>query len=113
MPTEGDEKFQAIVRALQDVAPGTLCSYGEIAQRAGIPGYARYVAYILKNHAVTANLPWHRIVTHQHHIPFPPNDSRYALQRSLLEAEGLIVKGQRVRPPHQTKNNARQCKSVS
>lgn len=91
-----DEKLQAIVSVLRAIPPGTLCSYGEVARRAGLPGHARYVATILKRHAVAAKLPWHRIVTAQYHIAFSPEDPRYTEQRRLLEQEGCRVNGKRV-----------------
>ena len=96
MSSFDDEKLQAILSVLQAIPPGTLCSYGDVARRAGLPGHARYVASILKRHAAAAHLPWHRIVTAQHHIAFPPEDPRYGEQRRLLELEGCRVNGKRV-----------------
>ena len=84
-----DDSWQAILNVLGAVPPGRVCTYGKIAELAGCPGKSRYVGYILKSLPDDSRLPWHRIVNAQGRISFPLHSDRYALQRSLLENEGI------------------------
>jgi methylated-DNA-protein-cysteine methyltransferase related protein len=86
---EHNDSFQAILNVLGSVPLGRVCTYGKIAELAGCPGKSRYVGYILKNLPSDSTLPWHRIINAQGHISFPLHSDRYALQRSLLENEGI------------------------
>ena len=49
----------AIARVLDDLGPGDVMTYGEIAEEAGFPGRARAVGRFLKVHE---GYPWWRVV---------------------------------------------------
>ncbi|MDX1452534.1 MAG: MGMT family protein [Oleiphilaceae bacterium] len=86
-----NEKLQAISSVIRSIPYGEVSSYGKVAQQAGLPGHARYVAYFLKHYAAQANLPWHRIVKSNNTIAFPSCDPRHQEQIGLLRAEGWHI----------------------
>jgi len=93
---ERPEKIQIILSTVQQIPFGRVATYGQIAQAAGLPGYARYVGQCLKNHASNLHLPWHRVINQQGKISFPEDSSKYLEQRSLLESEGVALHRRRI-----------------
>lgn len=81
-----DEQTLERVRAVVAAIPaGQVCSYGEVAERAGIPGRARLVGRILAEDG--HDLPWHRVLR---------ADGRCAPhlaaeQSARLRAEGVLL----------------------
>ncbi|UZW76787.1 MGMT family protein [Alkalimarinus sediminis] len=80
---------QAILAVISQIPFGCATSYGEVAKKAGLPGYARYVGYILRNLPEQTRIPWHRVMNAQGAISFPSNSEKYQQQRARLEAEGV------------------------
>ncbi len=80
-----------IVETIRSIAPGTVATYGQIAEMAGYPSGAsgaRQVARILSSMSRNYNLPWWRVVKKGGFIALPEGDGR-ELQRQLLGAGGL------------------------
>ncbi len=86
-PTAFHETMQAVLNELQ---PGEVVSYGDVAVRAGYPNAARAAGAALADCPET--LPWWRVVYGDGHLP-PCNPS---LQAERLAAEGVVLKGFRV-----------------
>ncbi len=84
-----DGYTRQIVEWIKRIPSGKVCTYGTIARRAGNPRGARQVARVLHSLSDKENLPWHRVVNRQGEIALrdPPG---YALQRALLESEGVV-----------------------
>lgn len=62
---------------------------------ADLPGYARYVGYVMKSLPSDSKLPWHRVVNARGRLSFVRDSREYQAQKSKLEAEGVIfVNGQ-------------------
>ncbi len=101
---DNNEPSQAILTAISQIPFGCVTSYGEIAKRAGLPGHARYVGYILRNLPEQTNVPWHRVINSQGFISFPPNTEQHAEQRLRLQAEGISFS-----PTGKIKLSAYQC----
>lgn len=80
-----------IANAIRKVPRGRVSTYGAIAQAAGYPRCARYVARVLRE---LPGLPWQRIVGSGGRISLPREAGLE--QRFLLEAEGVKFKGRRV-----------------
>jgi methylated-DNA-protein-cysteine methyltransferase related protein len=74
------ERFR---RAVADLQPGEVVSYGEIARRAGARGAARAVGAFLAEHG--EGLPWWRVVHRDGSLAAPNKRS----QQRRLEAEGV------------------------
>lgn len=79
----------AVSDVLQQLGPGDVMSYGEIAEEAGYPGAARAVGNLL---AVHPGLPWWRVVTQSGRLA--PGHER--VQTELLRSEGVRVRQGRV-----------------
>lgn len=88
-----DARILAAVRA---IPRGGWASYGEVARRVGLPRGARRVARALAGND-DPTLPWHRVLRSGGVIAFPPGSDGYERQRALLLAEGLALRGARVR----------------
>lgn len=84
-----NDHAQSILAVINQIPYGCATSYGEVAKKAGLPGYARYVGYILRHLPEQTNIPWHRVMNAKGLISFPPNTEKHKAQRSRLEAEGI------------------------
>ena len=84
----------AIIQQLASVPFGKVCSYGQLAKLAGLPGYARQVGSLLKKLPKDTLLPWHRIVNSKGEISFPLNSPAFTEQKKRLACEGIeVLKG--------------------
>jgi methylated-DNA-protein-cysteine methyltransferase-like protein len=89
----GAEAVERIWSVVAAIPSGQVASYGAVAQRAGLGRRARFVAHALKAAPDELKLPWHRVVNAAGRISFPPGSPMHALQRRLLEAEGVRFRG--------------------
>ncbi|HWX56682.1 MAG TPA: MGMT family protein [Verrucomicrobiae bacterium] len=71
---------------------GKVSSYGAVAEAAGLPRGARQVVWALNQ---SQGLPWHRVVAAGGRIALP-GELGFE-QRFLLESEGVLFSGRRVR----------------
>ncbi|MGI9273493.1 MAG: MGMT family protein [Endozoicomonas sp.] len=85
---------------LGQVPTGTVVTYGQLADMAGAPGYARVVGNILKQLPAGSGLPWHRVINSKGAISFPEDSPRYQKQKSLLEEEGVVFISGRINLKH-------------
>ena len=92
--TKNQEKSEAlaIYQVISQIPRGRVASYGDIAKMAGLPGYARYVGYLLKSVPTDTSLPWHRVVRSDGTIP----QETIIKQKPKLMAEKVVLKGQKV-----------------
>ncbi|VUD40293.1 DNA base-flipping protein [Thalassocella blandensis] len=86
-----EDPKQAIFRVLQQIPVGTVTTYGRVASLAGLGKASRYVGTTLKHLPKGTQLPWHRVINSQGRISFPESHPGNALQRELLEREGVVV----------------------
>ncbi|HWK88389.1 MAG TPA: MGMT family protein [Longimicrobium sp.] len=88
-PVPGEGNYARIYAVVRKVPRGRVATYGQVAERAGLPGHARQVGYAL--HALADDrVPWHRVVNAQGCISarkYEPGGS--LLQRIRLEEEGV------------------------
>ena len=92
--TKTDER--RILDAVRAVPRGRVASYGEIAERAGLPRRARLVGRVLAELPAGTRVPWHRVVNAQGRISLPAGSSAAREQRQRLLAEGVRIVGGRV-----------------
>lgn len=78
---------------------GRIASYGQVAEAAGLPGRARLVGKALSQLDEESSVPWYRVISASLRISFPADSPQYALQRSLLEDEGVRFDRDRVVTP--------------
>ena len=79
--------FACVQKVVQEIPPGRVASYAQVARMADQPGAARTVAWALRAVPEERSIPWHRVVNSQRKISLK---GRYGdLQRALLESEGV------------------------
>jgi len=92
--------YNRIWKVVSLIPEGKVCSYGVIADFAGLPGRARLVSKALKAAPETLQLPWHRVINAQRRISFPPASTGHQLQRERLACEGILFSGKRIEKMH-------------
>lgn len=81
---------EEVAGVLEQLEPGEVVSYGEVAEEAGFPGAARAVGNLVRS---TPGLPWWRVVAKSGRLA-PGLEQR---QTELLRSEGVAVNNGRVR----------------
>ena len=89
-PTPEERIWQVVA----DIPPGSVASYGQVAELAGLPGGARRVGRCLSRLPSETRLPWHRVVNAAGGISLPGAAGQR--QRERLIAEGVAFDGDRV-----------------
>ncbi len=85
-----------ILAAVRQIPRGRVSTYGIVAELAGLPRRARLVGTVLKHAPSSRDLPWFRVINAGGRISLPSGSDSYARQKSKLEAEGVIFRGDRV-----------------
>ncbi|CAG1011381.1 MAG: MGMT family protein [Anaerolinea sp.] len=81
-----NERVHALVKR---IPPGRVISYGRVAFMLGVPRGARAVGWALHALPAKSAVPWHRVVNAHGQISPRGEEHTPALQRALLEAEGV------------------------
>jgi len=87
---------ESILAAVRRIPRGKVCTYGNVAEVAGLPRRARLVGTVLRQTPSARGLPWYRVINAGGRISFPVGSDAYARQRHKLEAEGVVFVGGRV-----------------
>lgn len=95
-----DDMHNAILAAIRAIPRGKVAAYGEVAQRAGLPGRARLVGRVLRESSSSAKLPWHHVLRSNGRPAFPEGSAPYAEQVRRLEKERVNLVGGRVPERH-------------
>jgi len=96
-----------IIAAIKQIPRGKVCTYGGVADVAGLPRRARLVGTVLRQTPASRGVPWFRVINASGRISFPVGSDSYARQRKHLENEGVDFVGGRVDlrrygwPPHE------------
>ena len=72
---------------LRDVPPGTVVTYGQVAQQAGSPDAAQAVGSIMRSLPDETDIPWHRVVNAQGRLAA----GEFHEQHGRLSDEGISV----------------------
>ncbi len=86
--------YPRIWRTVERIPKGKVAAYGTIARLSGFPGQPRLAGYALFNLPDGIDIPWQRVINARGEISLP--GKRGDEQRRLLEAEGVVFKGNRV-----------------
>ena len=86
---------EMVLAAVRRIPRGKVCTYGNVAEVAGLPRRARLVGTVLRQTSARG-LPWYRVINAGGRISFPVGSEAYARQRHKLEAEGVVFAGGRV-----------------
>jgi methylated-DNA-protein-cysteine methyltransferase related protein len=87
---------EMVLAAVRRIPRGKVCTYGNVAEVAGLPRRARLVGTVLRQTPSARGLPWYRVINAGGRISFPVGSDAYARQRHKLEAEGVVFVGGRV-----------------
>ncbi len=87
---------EIIWQIVASIPQGKVATYGQIAQLAGYPGYARFVGQTLKKLPKGSQLPWFRVINAQGKISFPKSSDAYKRQYEYLQKEGIVFKNERI-----------------
>lgn len=80
---------EKVLQIVKRIPKGCVTTYGTVATLAGIPRGARLVGSVL--HYNEATTPWHRVINRHGFISTKCLDHPKALQKALLEQEGIEV----------------------
>lgn len=73
------------------IPAGKIATYGDVAERAGIPGAARRVGAALRKLPKGSKVPWHRVVNASGKSSLPPGTAGADRQRARLADEGVLL----------------------
>lgn len=90
------KNYLKIWETVKKIPFGRVATYGQIAALAGLGGHARLVGYALHAAPDEIEIPWQRVINARGRISLPREDGRYYLQKTLLEAEGIIFEEERI-----------------
>lgn len=89
-------RLERIWETIRDIPEGSVASYGQVADIAGIPRGARQVGYALRNLPKGHDVPWHRVLQSSGRIAFENGSRGYREQRRRLIEEDVVVVAGRV-----------------
>lgn len=95
-PSDLQQRLLAVIAA---IPAGEWCSYGEVARRAGLPGYHRLVARLLASQPNGGRLPWHRVLRADGRPGLAEGSAGWREQLQRLRAEGVRIENGRARKP--------------
>lgn len=87
--THAKAGWSAVYRVTRGIPRGAVATYGRVAEAAGMPRAARQVGWALHALGPEDDVPWHRVVNARGEISARGEREIEALQRALLEAEGV------------------------
>jgi len=90
------KRMQRIRETIREIPHGSVASYGQIAEIAGIPRGARQVGYTLRHLPNGHAVPWHRVVQATGRIAFDKDTPQFDEQRNRLMMEGVHVAAGRI-----------------
>ena len=82
-------RFERIWAVVAAIPPGKVATYGQVAERAGLPGRARLVGRALRELPERSPVPWFRVVGAGGRISDRRDPDGQLEQRLLLEDEGV------------------------
>lgn len=94
--SESERRIERIRAVVRDIPAGSVASYGQVAEIAGVPRGARQVGYALRTLPARSDVPWQRVVTASGRLAFPPSSASFRRQQRRLRQEGVPVLGGRV-----------------
>ena len=84
-----EERKQRLWQVIAAIPAGRVCSYGGVAQLAGLGNGARQTAWALRHLPRDTRIPWHRVINSQGKIAMPPGSRGHREQHRRLREEGV------------------------
>jgi len=90
-----------IWQTVQLIPVGSVATYGQIADLAGLPGRARMVGKALgkvpKGGWQSKQVPWYRVINSQGKISFPLESEYFLKQKQQLQYEQVVILGAKIK----------------
>ncbi|WP_438282775.1 MGMT family protein [Pseudomonas alabamensis] len=93
---QADARRMALFLVLDQVPPGKVVSYGQLADLTGLGPVARWVGRALSQLPDGTRLPWHRVLGAGGRLCLASGTVSGDEQRARLRAEGVTVRNNRV-----------------
>lgn len=87
---------ERVYMVLAAVPSGSVVTYGQVAELAGLPRAARMVGRILGNLPKGTELPWHRVINAAGKISLAEDSPSFKLQKARLQEEGVVFSNNRI-----------------
>jgi len=88
-----EKRNERIWATVCEIPEGSVASYGQIADMAGLPRGARQVGYALCHLPEERGVPWHRVITASGRIAFEADSGSFKEQcRRLMQEDVAILK---------------------
>ncbi len=84
------DSYARIYAVVGEIPRAKVATYGQVAELAGLAGHARQVGYALAATPDDLDIAWQRVVNAKGEISARVDPLMEGLQRSLLEAEGVV-----------------------
>jgi len=85
------DRLARIYETIREIPGGSVASYGQVAEIAGIPRGARQVGWALRQLPRGQDVPWHRVITASGKIAFDRDTPQFEKQMKLLMMEDVAV----------------------
>lgn len=87
-----NDNYESIWRTVRLIPEGSVATYGQIAELAGLPGHARQVGYALHSLSEDSEVPWHRVINAQGRVSPRAEPGWEEFQKILLLEEGIVFR---------------------
>ena len=87
---------QRIFTIVKEIPKGHIATYGQVANLAGLPGYARVVGQTLSKLPRDTQLTWHRVISASVKISILEDSASFFEQKQRLLNEGIIFTKTRI-----------------
>ena len=87
---------QRIFTIVKEIPKGYIATYGQVANLAGLPGYARVVGQTLSKLPRDTQLPWHRVISAAGKISVLEDSESFLEQKKRLLNEGITFTKTRI-----------------
>ncbi len=88
--------MERIWATICDIPEGSVASYGQIAEIAGIPRGARQVGYALRHLPSGSDVPWFRVIQTSGKIAFANGSRAFDEQAKRLMREDVVILNGRI-----------------
>ena len=82
--------YERIWQTVRLIPEGSVATYGQIAELAGLPGHARQVGYALHSLPEGSDVPWQRVINAKGQVSPRAEPGWEDFQKILLLDEGIV-----------------------
>ncbi|MFT5708873.1 MAG: methylated-DNA-protein-cysteine methyltransferase-like protein [Oceanospirillaceae bacterium] len=87
---------ERVWQVIHCIPSGKICTYGRVAQMAGLPRQARAVGRYLSELPENSKIPWHRVLNSQGKLSFSVGSERFLTQKLKLQSEDVQFSNNKV-----------------